>query len=97
VQTYSALVLLLALAFPKRYIRTSDLAVVVGFYTLAKVLESLDKPIFAVGHIVSGHTLKHLAAAAAGYWILRMLQRRQPVLTPASAALRPDESQFERV
>ncbi len=97
VQTYSALVLLLALAFPKRYTRTSDLAVVVGFYALAKALESLDKPIFAVGHIVSGHTLKHLAAAAAGYWILRMLQKRQPVLTPASATLRPDESQFERV
>ena len=32
VQTYSALVLLLALTFPKRYTRTSDLAVVVGFY-----------------------------------------------------------------
>jgi len=97
VQTYSALVLLVALVFPKRYSRTSDLAVVVGFYALAKALETLDKPIFAVGHIVSGHTLKHLAAAAAGYWILRMLQKRQPVLSPASAALRPDESQFERV
>jgi hypothetical protein len=93
VQTYSALVLLLGLAFPKRYTRTSDLAVVVGFYALAKALESLDKPIFAVGHIVSGHTLKHLAAAAAGYWILRMLRKRQPVLTPAPAALQPDESQ----
>jgi hypothetical protein len=97
VQTYSALVLLLTLVFPKRYTRTSDLAVVVGFYALAKALESLDKPIFAVGHIVSGHTLKHLAAAAAGYCILRMLQKRQPVLAPASAAVRPEESQLERV
>lgn len=52
VQAYSALVLLLALIFPKRYTRTSDLAVVVGFYALAKALESLDKPIFGVGHIV---------------------------------------------
>ena len=79
VQTYSALVLLLALAFPKRYTRSFDLLVVVGFYALAKGLELLDKPIFAMGHLVSGHTLKHLAAAAAGYWILRMLQKRQPV------------------
>lgn len=54
VQMYSALVLLLALAFPKRYTRTSDLAVVVGFYALAKTFETFDKPIFAVGHIVSG-------------------------------------------
>lgn len=97
VQTYSALVLLLALVFPKRYTRTSDFAVVVGFYALAKALESLDKPIFALGHIVSGHTLKHLAAAAAGYWILRMLEKRRPVMATPSANIVPRESQFERV
>jgi hypothetical protein len=34
-------------------------------------------------HFVSGHTLKHLAAAAAGYCILRMLQKRQPNQSPA--------------
>lgn len=79
VQAYSALVLLLALFLPQRYTRGSDLAIVVGFYALAKVLEALDKPIFAAGHMVSGHTLKHLAAAAAGYCILRMLQKRRPI------------------
>ena len=97
VQTYSALVLLLALVFPKRYTRTSDLAVVVGFYALAKALETLDKSIFALGHIVSGHTLKHLAAAAAGYWILRMLQKRRPIFATPSANIMPSESQFERI
>ncbi len=56
------------------------MAIVVGFYALAKVLETFDTPIFAAGRIVSGHTLKHLAAAAAGYCILRMLQKRRPVL-----------------
>lgn len=89
--------LLLALVFPKRYTRTSDLAIVVGFYALAKALETLDKPIFAVGDIVSGHTLKHLAAAAAGYWILRMLQQRNPVSAAASLVVWPNESQLERV
>ena len=84
-KTYSALVLLLALGLRKVYTRTSDLAVVLGFYALAKALEGLDKPIFEMGHIVSGHTLKHLAAAAAGYWILRMLQRRRPFWAPAFA------------
>jgi hypothetical protein len=79
VQVYSALVLLLALFLPQRYTRGSDLALVVGFYALAKALEALDKPIFAVGHIVSGHTLKHFASAAAGYCILRMLQKRRPI------------------
>jgi tryptophan-rich sensory protein len=98
VQTYSALVLLLALTFPKRYTHSSALAVVVGLYALAKALESLNKPIFAAGHIVSGHTLKHLAAAAASYWILRMVERRQPALTSASNSVRlASENQVERV
>lgn len=76
VQVYSILVLLLALLFPAKYTRGSDFAVVVALYVLAKVLEETDRQVFAVGHIISGHTLKHLAAATAGYWILRMLQKR---------------------
>jgi len=78
VQLYSALVLLLALLLLPKYTRSSDFAVVFGFYLLAKIFEAADRTIFAHGHIVSGHTLKHLAAAAAGYWILRMLQLREP-------------------
>jgi hypothetical protein len=39
----------------------------------------------AVVASLSGHTLKHLAAAAAGYWILRMLQRRKPIPCPVPA------------
>jgi hypothetical protein len=84
VQVCSTLVLLIVLLFPERYSRGSDLAVVVGLYALAKVLEGLDKPIFRAGQFVSGHTLKHLAAAAAGYWLLRMLRVRQPVNDPAA-------------
>jgi hypothetical protein len=78
VQVYSGLVLLLVMLFPPRYTCGSDLGVVVGFYALAKILETADRSIFNVGHLVSGHTLKHLAAAMAGYWILRMLQKRSP-------------------
>jgi hypothetical protein len=78
VQAYSLLFLLIAVLLPSRYTRGRDLVIVAGFYVLAKALEALDKPIFELGHIVSGHTLKHLAAAGAGYWILRMLQNRGP-------------------
>jgi hypothetical protein len=80
VQAYSALVLIVSLFLPSRYSDGRAFAVVVGFYALAKALELLDSPIFSTGHIVSGHTLKHLAAAAAGYWILRMLQRRRSII-----------------
>ncbi len=82
VQAYSALMLLIVLLFPARYSRGYDLATIVGFYILAKALELLDKPIFNAGHLVSGHTLKHLAAASAGYWLLRMLWMRRPIVAP---------------
>jgi hypothetical protein len=79
VQLYAVTFLLIALLLPSRYTRGRDLAFVAGFYVLAKVLEALDRPIFELGHMVSGHTLKHLAAACAGYWILRMLLKRRPI------------------
>jgi hypothetical protein len=79
VQLYALLALLAALLLPPRYTRGSDLLVVVGLYVLAKICESADHQFFALGNLVSGHTLKHLAAGAAGLWILRMLQLRQPI------------------
>jgi len=72
-------ILLLVALFPPRYTRTGDLAIALGFYALAKIFELGDQLIFSWGGIVSGHTLKHIAAAVSAYWILRMLQRRAPV------------------
>ena len=69
--------LLVILLPPPRYTRSGDLVVAAGFYLLAKTLESLGQPVFALGHLASGHTLKHLAAA--GWSILRMLQKRKLV------------------
>lgn len=84
-QAYAVLLLLAILLLPPRYTRSSDLPVVVGFYVLAKITEAADRPIFAFGHVVSGHSIKHLAAAAAGLWILRMLAKRRPVGVPGLA------------
>jgi len=78
VQAYSAAAILIVLLLPARYTQSRDLGLVVVFYALAKVLEYFDKPIFAALRVVSGHTLKHLAAAAAGYCILHMVRKRQP-------------------
>jgi hypothetical protein len=81
VQFGSMLIILLALVlFPARYTRGSDVVVAVLLYGLAKVGEHFDKQIFALtGGIVSGHTLKHLLAAAAIGWLLRMLMKRAPI------------------
>jgi hypothetical protein len=72
-----ALVLALCVSRPSRYTRGADMFVVVALYILAKLFEGLDRPIFGTGRILSGHTLKHLAAAWACYFVLRMLKLRQ--------------------
>jgi hypothetical protein len=81
-----SLVLVLALCFLRsRYTRGNDMFAVVGLYALAKVFEALDRPIFSLsGGFVSGHTLKHLAAAVACYFLLRMLMLRRPAVADTS-------------
>ncbi|MHB9100204.1 MAG: alkaline phytoceramidase [Sulfuricella sp.] len=71
------LVPLLLWLMPARYTRGGDLLAVLGLYALALALEWLDRPIFELSGRVSGHTLKHLIAALAGYWVLRHLLCRR--------------------
>jgi hypothetical protein len=78
VQLHAVLALFIVLLLPPRYTRGTDLLVVAGLYVFAKICETADRQIFSVGRLVSGHTLKHLSAGAAGFWILRMLQKRRP-------------------
>ena len=80
VQVYAVLILPLMLLLPPRYTRSFDFAVIFGLYVLAKVFEIADRQIFSLTqYTVSGHTLKHLAAGASGFWIVRMLKKRQPI------------------
>jgi hypothetical protein len=72
-----ATVFMILLLFPPRYTRTSDLWAALGCYALAKLFECLDAPIYTLGTIVSGHTLKHLAAAVSAALILRMMDLRE--------------------
>jgi hypothetical protein len=72
-----ALPLLFALFLPK-YTGTSYWWVAAAFYALAKLFEFLDHSIHSIGSILSGHTLKHLAAATACLAILRYFQTRRP-------------------
>ena len=71
------ILLLLIVLFPARYTRTVDLGISLAFYVVAKLFEATDRPIFHVLQGVSGHTLKHLAAALSAYWIARMLRLRR--------------------
>jgi len=76
-QGYAVVILfLLALLQPSRYTRGNDIYWVFVGYVLAKLLETFDRQLFSLGHLVSGHTLKHLAAAFAGLVVARMLLLR---------------------
>jgi hypothetical protein len=47
----------------------------IAWYLVAKICEHYDKEIFSLTGLVSGHTLKHLAAAASTWYLVRMFQR----------------------
>ena len=65
--------------FPPKYSGTSYWIIAAALYALAKIFEFYDSAIYSVGSILSGHTLKHIAAAAACFAILRYFQKRQPI------------------
>jgi hypothetical protein len=67
VQFGCMLVLLVGLTFDKGL---RGLWPALALYILAKVAESCDRAIYAIGP-VSGHTLKHLLASLAAFYILR--------------------------
>jgi hypothetical protein len=65
--------------FSPRYTRGYDFIITIGWYGLSKLSEALDKVIFSVGSVVSGHSLKHIFAAIGTYWILRMVFKREEI------------------
>lgn len=75
----SILLILLALAIlPTPWTERRMLWPALGCYAIAFVCEKLDVDIYqATRGVISGHTIKHLLAAAAFYFILHMLRRQQ--------------------
>jgi hypothetical protein len=67
------------LLLPPKYTGTSYWLLAAAFYALAKLLEFYDGAVFSVESMVSGHTLKHLAAVAACFAILRYFMIRRPI------------------
>jgi hypothetical protein len=89
-QAYAVIVLLkLAAMHPSRYTHGNLIYAVFAGYVLAKGFEHFDRQIFELTGVVSGHTLKHLAAGLAGLPVVYMLWHRRlatPVATPEGAA-----------
>lgn len=74
------LIPLLLWLFPPRYTETRYIVEMIGWYLFAKVFEFFDGAIWnGTREVVSGHTLKHLAAAWAIYALVRYLKYRRRI------------------
>jgi hypothetical protein len=81
-----AVVLAIAALYPSRYTHGGAIYAVAVAYAIAKVLEVFDVEVFALGQWASGHTLKHLAAAAGIYLLLRSLRQRTRLALVSSSS-----------
>jgi hypothetical protein len=71
--------------FPAKYTGTTWWFVAAGLYLLAKLLEHFDVAILSALQVMSGHALKHLAAAAACFAIFLAFHIRQPLAITSAA------------
>lgn len=77
IQFYPMLaMLIILLLFPSKYIYTSGYWWLFAFYILAKVFEAYDSQIHDTLSIVSGHPLKHIAAATGLFVLLKTYKLR---------------------
>jgi hypothetical protein len=99
VQFGSLLLILIALlASPSPHGDNRYFYLGLGSYLFAKAFEYADTSIYNAGHIVSGHTIKHLMAAVGLWFIVAMVVRRtresftsepQPQTAPGREATGP--------
>jgi hypothetical protein len=72
---------------PAQKVAIRSLMWVVVWYALAKALEAEDRPMYA-GFGISGHTLKHLAAAVATWYFVQLFTKKymagQPIFNSSS-------------
>jgi len=68
------------MVFPGSYTHRRHLGYALASYALAKAAEFQDREIYALtSQLMSGHTLKHLLAALAVFFVYLMLRMRSPV------------------
>jgi hypothetical protein len=73
------LIPLILLMYRPQFDRTAFIWWVIGIYATSKLLEHCDYNVFAVNGIISGHSLKHVAAALAPLVLLYGFATRRPI------------------
>lgn len=69
------------LMYRSRYDRNRDIWWFLGWYILSKLCEMMDREIYEYLGIISGHSLKHVAASIGCFAFLRHLQLRSGLKT----------------
>lgn len=82
---------LLFLLFAPKYTGTYYWVIAAGLYAVAKLFEFYDGAIYSAGSIVSGHTLKHLAAAAACFTVFMYFRERRWIRTQSELIIASDK------
>jgi hypothetical protein len=75
-------VILLMFPSPLNVKAWRSLLLVVGWYVIAKVLEKFDVEIYSLTGFLSGHSLKHLAAAVATWYMVVMFAKKYITIDP---------------
>jgi hypothetical protein len=78
---------LVLLLYPAAYTGSAGWLLALAAYLLAKIAEVEDARVFASARVVSGHTVKHLAAAVGIGLLAAMLARRRPIEDARAAAV----------
>jgi len=74
--------------FPSRYTDAKQQIFALSWYAVAKVLETYDLQIYnGTNHGISGHSLKHVAAAISSLHLAYMLGKRKIVRSVSSLQL----------
>lgn len=80
VQFFPCIVLpLVFVLFTPKHSGTGYWFAAAGLYLIAKVMEYADATVFAALHVMAGHALKHVVAAAACYAIYLAFTTRRPL------------------
>lgn len=69
-----SLIFMILYLFPESYLSTKPFLFLLIFYAVATICELADRQIYEVGGVISGHTLKHLFAAAGSYGFVVMVR-----------------------
>lgn len=71
------LIPILLFAYQSRFLSFSGYIYLIAFYLLAKLFEHFDELVFSALKIISGHSLKHIAAAVGIAVLIRFYLRRE--------------------